>query len=234
MSSTHPLRLLPALCLILALSPKVSGQSAPVQSGYLKGKVEQKNVAQPTRPPKIHEGGDPFSSSDNAGDPFGSEAQPPAPAKGVVTSDDRFASTAPPPPPAPTDGSAADQTPDMQLAWDAWHERIAAVLFNRFNFMAKAAFQYSPPLACRVSYTVTRDGQVKDIKMLEPSPNIPFNLLVTAVLKSIGGDKDLLKFPEGTRRTEVEKSGTFTQNYGVEGFKYTTGDKEAVRAKGVR
>ena len=133
-------------------------------------------------------------------------------------------------------GSAASQEmeegPEMQVAWDAWHRRVGEAVFNRFNQMAKAAFKYSDQLACKVSYTVTRDGQIKDIKVLDQSPNIMFNTLVTTALKSLSGDIDLLQFPEGSRRQEVEKIATFTQNYGVDGFRSTVGDKEEVRAKG--
>ena len=100
--------------------------------------------------------------------------------------------------------------------------------------MSKAAFRYSEPLACKVSYTVTNDGDVKEIKIVEPSPNVMFNLLVTAVVKSLSTDKELLAFPDGSRRAKVEKSGTFTQNFGVEGFRYKTGDKESVQSKGKR
>lgn len=121
-----------------------------------------------------------------------------------------------------------DSSPELQLAWDAWHRRVAEAIFQRFNFFARAAFKYSPPLAVRVSYVVTKDGQVKDVKLLEKSANVMYNGLVLQVVKSIAGDTALLQFPQGSRRQTVEKFGTFTQNYGTEGFRYTTGDRETV------
>ena len=121
-----------------------------------------------------------------------------------------------------------DSSPEMQLAWDAWHHRVAEAIFQRFNFFARAAFKYSPPLAVRVSYVVTRDGQVRDVKLLDKSTNVMYNGLISQVVKSIGGDTALLQFPSGSRRQTVEKFGTFTQNYGAEGFRYTTGDRETI------
>src|SRR5262249_35500208 len=150
---------------------------------------------------------------------------------------DSFSGTQPlpkqdPPRKASATSQQLDEGPEMQVAWDAWHRRVGGAGFNRFNSMSKATFKYSEPLACKVSYTVTREGQIKNITMLDRSPNQMFDLLVTTALKSLSGDYAVLQFPEGSRRTEVEKIATFTQNYGVEGFRSTTGDKEAVRAKG--
>ena len=87
-----------------------------------------------------------------------------------------------------------DSSPEMQLSWDAWHRRVAEALFTRFNFFAKAAFRYSPPLACVISYVVTREGQVVNVQMQQQSSNLMFNLLVSTVIKSINGDTTLLQF----------------------------------------
>jgi hypothetical protein len=197
--------------------------------GYLHGKVEQKNVFHPTAPLTTPSGDDPFSGT--GGDQFPAASQPPPPVEGHVG--DTFSGPVPTQPRrVSASAQAFQESPELQIAWDAWHQRIGQAVFARFNNMSKAAFKYSEPLACKVSYTVTREGHLKDIKILDPSPNPMFNVLVTTAIKSINGDLELLQFPEGTRRTEVEKIGTFTQNYGVEGFRYTTGDKETVRAKG--
>lgn len=121
-----------------------------------------------------------------------------------------------------------DESPEMQLAWDAWHQRVAQAIFGRFNFFAKAAFHFCPPLRCRVSYVVTCNGVIKDVQLTETSNNMFFNLLVGTVLKSINGDTALLRFPEGSRRTQVQKCGLFLNNYGRRGFSYTTGDREVL------
>ncbi len=121
-----------------------------------------------------------------------------------------------------------DNSPEMQLAWDEWHKRVAAAVYDRFNSIAQAAFKYSQPLACYVTYTVTRDGRIINLNVSQKSPNVPFNAMVVLVINSISGQTDLLCFPAGSRRTVVNKAGMFTQNYGVQGFKYTTGDRETL------
>jgi len=57
------------------------------------------------------------------------------------------------------DPNDPDSSPDMQLAWDAWHRRVAGTIYDRFNFFAKAASSI-PTLASRLSYQVTRDGHI--------------------------------------------------------------------------
>jgi hypothetical protein len=137
-----------------------------------------------------------------------------------------------PPPPA-FDPNDPDSWPDMKLAWDAWHRRVAATIFDRFNFFAKAAFKHSPPLLAAVSYQVTRDGHIINMNMSQKSPNVLFNVLVYQSVKSLEGDLSVLAFPQGSRRMVVPKYGTFTQNYrGQDGFKYQTNDQETVRAAG--
>jgi hypothetical protein len=121
-----------------------------------------------------------------------------------------------------------DSSPDMQLAWDMWHKRVAAAIFERFNFFARAAFRHSPPLLSHVSYVVTRDGHIQNLQMGQKSNNVLFNVLVFQTVKSLDGDMNLLQFPQGSRRQVVQKYGTFTQNYGDEGFRYTVGDRETV------
>lgn len=135
-----------------------------------------------------------------------------------------------PPPPA-FDPNDPDGSPDMQLAWDAWHRRVAGVIYDRFNFFAKAAFKHSPPLLAGLSYQVSRDGHILNMNMTQKSKNILFNVLVYQSVKSLEGDMSVLTFPQGSRRMFVAKMGTFTQNYGQEGFKYQTGDQERIRAQ---
>jgi hypothetical protein len=122
-----------------------------------------------------------------------------------------------------------DSSPELQLAWDAWHKRIAAAIFQRFDFFAHSAFKYSPPLMARIGYVVTSTGHIQNLNVVQHSSNPMFDLLITQCVKSLDGDSQLLKFPAGSRRMSVEKFGTFTQNYGLEGFKYTTGDRETIR-----
>lgn len=128
-----------------------------------------------------------------------------------------------------------DSSPDMQLAWDMWHKRVAQCIFERFNFFAKAAFRHSPPIMAKLTYTVTRDGQIINLNMPQKSTNVLFNVLVFQSVKSLNGDMSILAFPQGSRRMYVPKSGVFTQNYGNQaGFKYTVGDQETLRGGGRR
>jgi hypothetical protein len=131
--------------------------------------------------------------------------------------------------PAQVQQNDPDASPDMQLMWDIWHHKVAEAIYQRFNFLAKLGFKHSPPLLCQVSYTVTRDGHINNIQIQQKSPNMLFNLIVFQCVKSLDGDANLLTFPQGSRRSFVPKVGTFTQNYGGDGFKYTTGDKETIQ-----
>jgi hypothetical protein len=134
--------------------------------------------------------------------------------------------------PAEQSGEVAndpDKTPEMQLAWDAWHQRVASTVYQRFVTISHAAFQYSRPLAAYVSYTVTRDGRVINTQLQQKSSNVAFNAMVLLVVNSLSGQRDVLAFPPGSRRSTVEKGGMFTENYlPQQGFKFTTGDRETI------
>ncbi|MBX9688842.1 MAG: hypothetical protein K2X27_19190 [Candidatus Obscuribacterales bacterium] len=140
-----------------------------------------------------------------------------------------------PPPAAPmqqqTRGQDPDSSPEMQLAWDMWHKRVAEAIYTRFNFLAKLGFRHSPPLLCQVAYVVTRDGHIQNIQVQQKSTNVLFNVIVFQTVKSLDGDINLLQYPPGSRRQFVPKVGTFTQNYGGDGFKYTVGDKETLQGR---
>lgn len=123
----------------------------------------------------------------------------------------------------PDSGSA-----EMQLLWDAWHKRVAESIFTRFNSLAQMAFKHSPPLACQVSYMVARDGRVGNVQVLQKSSNPIFNTMLLGVINSMNGNP-VLEYPPNSRRQFVEKTGTFTWNYGQQGFKYTTGDQERIQ-----
>lgn len=138
----------------------------------------------------------------------------------------------PPPPPIQRQAQGQDPemaNPEMALAWDMWHRRVAEAIYTRFNFLAKLAFRRSPPLLCQVGYLVTRDGHIQNVQVQQKSPNVLFNVVVFQTVKSLDGDYNLLQFPPGSRRQFVPKVGTFTQNYGGDGFKYTVGDTERLQ-----
>ncbi len=122
-----------------------------------------------------------------------------------------------------------DETRAMQLAWDAWHRRVAGDIYSRFASYVNTVFKGMPGLALRASYVVTRDGRIQNIRLVQRSANPMFNAMVVNVIKSINGDINLLRFPEGSRRVAVEKFGTFTTSTSQMGFRYTTGDRETIR-----
>jgi|AGTN01.2.fsa_nt_gi hypothetical protein len=118
-------------------------------------------------------------------------------------------------------------SPELQVAWDIWHKNVAMQIYQRFDAIAQKFF-HGRPLACQVAYTVTRDGRIINVRMLQKSPNIMFNSSLLLVINSMRGNP-VLQFPMGSRRGVVEKTATFTRNYGVQGFKHQIGDQERVR-----
>lgn len=130
-----------------------------------------------------------------------------------------------------SDPNDPDSSPDMKLLWDMWHKRVATAIYNRYTAMTNAAFLLNKrqPLLCSASYTVTRNGQIINAQLVQRSPNIIYNTIVLSVVQSINGDTALLQFPPGSRRQTVEKSATFEQNYGHEGFRHLTNDQETIR-----
>ncbi len=123
-----------------------------------------------------------------------------------------------------------DNSQHMQIQWEMWHRRVAEAIFVRFDGVAQRAFAQSRPIACQAAYTVTRDKQIVNVRLLHKSNNIVFNSMLLMVLKSMNGNP-ILDFPPGSRRQSVEKTGTFSRNCGVQGFKFTTGDNETINGK---
>ncbi len=132
------------------------------------------------------------------------------------------------PPVAMRNPADPDETAEMQLAWDEWHRRVAEAIFIRFDGLAQKAFANSRPLNCQVVYTVRRDHQITNIRMVQNSPNMMYNAMILMVIKSMNGNP-ILEFPGGSRRMMVEKLGNFTRNCGDQGFKFTINDRERIR-----
>jgi hypothetical protein len=120
---------------------------------------------------------------------------------------------------------------EANLGWDEWHRRVAENIYQRWIGYNNAAFANSPDaLLAKVSYTVTRDGQIQDVMFTQKSTNVMFNALILQVIKSFSGDKTLLQFPPGSRRVSIENFGTFSQNLHLPGgFRHVTGDAERVK-----
>jgi len=136
-------------------------------------------------------------------------------------------------PPANPAAQTADPDSWLQLEWEAWHRRVAESIYQRWIVFANTAFKYDrTPKLARIDYVVTRDGQIQDVKFLRRSNNPMFDALIMQVVKSFNGERQILQFPEGSRRASIEKFGDFSQNQHVgAGYRYTTGDKESIRRR---
>lgn len=122
-----------------------------------------------------------------------------------------------------------DNSQEMKLAWDEWHRRVAEGIFVKIQTIASVTLRRSPPLICKVCYTVTREGRVVNVRMLQPSSSIIYNTLVMTVINSMNGNP-VLQFPMGSRRMMCEKTTTLAHNNGgPQGFRSITGDTETMQ-----
>jgi len=100
---------------------------------------------------------------------------------------------------------------EFKAQWDAWHKRVAALIYTRFNSSAQKLFKKSPPLLCQVGYMIASDGRVGQVRVLQPSTNPVYDAMLLTTIKSIAHDP-ILVFPHGSKRQFIEKSATFTWN----------------------
>lgn len=94
--------------------------------------------------------------------------------------------------------------------WAAWHTRVGAAVWEPFEFYARRDFYYSPSLMAKVSYVVTKDGEIKDVTLLEKSTDWSFDVLVCKCVRWASRRKTLLAFPEGTKKEAMFKVGVYT------------------------
>jgi hypothetical protein len=166
-----------------------------------------------------------LNADDHGGD-FG--GQPGIPSPGNYYSPPIHAASIPQNMLPPMQSQDPEMSENMQLQWDLWHKRVAEAIFVRFDAQAQKAFANSRPISCEASYTVTCNGQIKDVRLLHKSDSFMYNAMLIGVLNSMNGNP-ILQFPPGTRRQMVMKTGTFSRNCGVNGFKHTTNDNESIR-----
>jgi|AGTN01.2.fsa_nt_gi hypothetical protein len=120
------------------------------------------------------------------------------------------------------DPDAANQ--QLLIAWEQWHYRVAAKIFQKFDGIASRMF--SRALQAEVAYDVTADGHIVNVKVLRKSPDMMYNMTLYTVVKSLQGDP-ILAFPKGSRRMVVAKRGVFYFGSMKEsGFKYHKNDVE--------
>lgn len=98
--------------------------------------------------------------------------------------------------------------------WDEWKSRISKPIESTFLALSKRARLTSPKLKAVVRFKVTRDRQLKDIAMVDPSSNKEFNLLVIESVRRVNG-KEVLKFPDDIEQPSFEVVFTFdNRRYG--------------------
>jgi len=126
-----------------------------------------------------------------------------------------------------------DSSPEMQIAWDEWHRRVAGAIFAQYSRLANAAFYKSRPLAAVAAYTVTRNGRIINARLTQPNMNPIYNAICLTAIGSLDGNQLILQFPQGSRRMTVDKASTFIQNNEANQnrFKTIQGDHETIRQR---
>jgi len=144
-----------------------------------------------------------------AQDPFGSEPQePPKPQadEGSQVYDEGSQ--------AKKEFTANDpeNSPEMKIAWDEWHKRVAGAIFAKYARLVNAAFYRSKPLSAVAAYTVTRNGRIMNARLTQPNVNPIYNAICLTAINSVDGNLEILRFPSESRRMTVDKASTFIQN----------------------
>lgn len=122
-----------------------------------------------------------------------------------------------------------DSSKEMTVAWDIWHKRVAEAVFMKVQMLAGSTLSNSPPLLAQVIYTVSRDGRIDNIRILQSSQDLMYDTVIQTAIKSMQGSP-LVQFPQGSKRTTVEKMSTFSHNFGgPAGYKYLMNDQERLQ-----
>lgn len=91
---------------------------------------------------------------------------------------------------------------NLALQWDDWHNAFANAVASLMIQEFSPALSLRRGLKCWYRYEVTSDKRVKKIEITKSSGNIWFDQLVRRSVQKLEGN-DILKFPEGSQRTEV-------------------------------
>ena len=98
------------------------------------------------------------------------------------------------------------------LTWDEWHSQVEAEIYRRCPARVTKPLQHTPGLIASAAYTVTKDGRIVNARLTKKSNNPMFNELVLAAINSMNGNA-ILQFPTGSTVSQINKVGTFTQNF---------------------
>lgn len=220
---------------------------AAADDGLLKGNIRQDGFLRPTKadPADVRDRGDPFGADGQdqfASDDFDSQParsekpfdlnvkQHNAPRAPVATQ------SLPSKPRLPAQAQQArtipndpDSSQELMLAWDDWHKRVAEAVFIKVQTLAGTALMRSPPLMAQVGYTVSKDGRIGNVQMLQPSQNSFYDEIIMTAVRSME-TSPLLQFPPGSKRMTVQKFSTFQHNWGgPSGYRYLMNDQETVQ-----
>ncbi|MBS1993699.1 MAG: energy transducer TonB [Cyanobacteria bacterium SZAS LIN-3] len=99
----------------------------------------------------------------------------------------------------------------VEPRWDEWHKRVAAWIDARFQKQALQQFKAAPPMRSRVSYMVSRDGRVGNVRVLSSSGNALYDRMLLSIVRSLAHQPVLL-FPPDSKREFVEKTASFDWN----------------------
>lgn len=108
---------------------------------------------------------------------------------------------------------ASAKSEELTSEMKNWHNKIAASIYDQFSQRIKSTILKEQKLSCSVQYSVTAKGRIKNIQVTRPSDNKAFDKLVVSCLRSFSGDP-LLKFPPGTKESQIQKTGVLFWNAG--------------------
>lgn len=114
--------------------------------------------------------------------------------------------------PAAVEDVSKIESPSLQKDWEVWRQRLNDTNEQRIRFLSKVACKHSLPTLVKVSFVVTSEGQIRDIRFVEKSSKL-LSVIVWQTVKSLDGDKKLLSFPEGSQRTRVSDTVTLRHNF---------------------
>ena len=129
-----------------------------------------------------------------------------------------------------------------KLEWDMWHKSVAEAVYQKYRIDIKNANLHEHLIA-KVSYTVTKNRKIINLKLVEKSKSKKFNKIILTAINSISNSHHL-KFPKFSTKKFVSKSGTFIWNgdtdNAVQSFLkgnsdtlrgYDLGEKETIKLK---
>jgi len=133
---------------------------------------------------------------------------------------------------ASTDPSKVGESSDMTRRWHHWRLGINATIFDKVNKLAKESRRRGSFFltggygtgAATVTYAVTRDFRVTNIRLIESSGNDDFDSLVLKAVRLLPENRSDLAFPDGATEKSVSNSGTFDSQSLINHRLYHYGD----------